>query len=347
MKLQRSALSALIASTLVGSLVYTQHVNAQAPQASESTLNTAEKLDLTSDDIMNKMQSSHVTVKKKGHTLAIDFDAISESEANSKWPGLKIFAPHEKWDWNTQGGFSMEVENPTSAPLHFEIKLADTIGIMGAADHQLDLPVDLKPNEKRTIEFYFSGSAMEMPGYRGGKELNLRQLYEMTLYTVGPAEKQTLLIHNVDFLEGTGDLVQSEVRETKMIDAPIDIIAPVISFNDTSLDLIERHTGSEVRIVDNNGKKTLEVHYGTDEDYPTVKIAQDKPWDWSQYEDITLGFDLKYTGEAPIQLYVRVDDDVDVNLGGKADGVKHSRTGYVQLSPNDEGTYYFTLKNLD
>ncbi|MEZ9311361.1 hypothetical protein AB4205_09635 [Vibrio sp. 10N.286.49.F3] len=188
---------------------------------------------------------------------------------------------------------------------------------------------------------------MEMPGYRGGKELNLRQLYEMTLYTVGPAEKQTLLIHNVDFLEGTGDLVQSKVRETKVIDAPIDIVAPVIPFNDTNLDMIERHTGSDVRIVEHNGKKTLEVHYGTDEDYPTVKIAQDKPWDWSQYEDITLGFDLKYTGEAPIQLYVRVDDDVDVNLGGKADGVKHSRTGYVQLSPNDEGTYYFTLKNLD
>ncbi|USD62518.1 beta-galactosidase [Vibrio sp. SCSIO 43140] len=347
MNLQRSALSLLIASTLFGGLAYTQHTQAQETKVSETTLNTAEKLDLTSNEIMEKMQPSDVTFHKKDHTLVVDFDAVSESEANSKWPGLKIFAPDDKWDWNTQGGFSMEVENPTDAPLHFEIKLADTIGIMGATEHQLDLPIDLEPNEKRTIEFYFNGSAMEMPGYRGGKKLNLRQLYEMTLYTVGPVEKQTLLIHSFDFLEGTGDLVQSEVRETKMIDAPIEVIAPVLSFENSNLDMIERHTGSEVHIVERNGNKALEVKYGTDESYPTVKFSADKPWDWSQHDDITLGFDLKYTGEAPIQLYIRVDDDVDVNLGGKANGSKHSRTGYVQLSPNDEGTYYFTLKNLD
>ncbi|MEZ9311362.1 hypothetical protein AB4205_09640 [Vibrio sp. 10N.286.49.F3] len=155
MKLQRSALSILIAGTLVGGFVYTPQVEAQTALANETTLNTAAKLDLTSDVILDKMQPSHVTFKKQGHSLAIKFDAISESEANSKWPGLKIFAPDEKWDWNTQGGFSMEIENPTDAPLHFEIKLADTIGIMGAADHQLDLPVDLKPNEKTHYRILF------------------------------------------------------------------------------------------------------------------------------------------------------------------------------------------------
>ncbi|MEZ9310983.1 beta-galactosidase [Vibrio sp. 10N.286.49.F3] len=120
-----------------------------------------------------------------------------------------------------------------------------------------------------------------------------------------------------------------------------DIVASVIDFNDGNLDVIESHNGSEIELVERNSKKILQVNSSVGPTFPGVVFSAPEPWDWSEYGDIALGIDLAYTGEKPTQLYIRVDDGVNPN------GSIRSRTGYVQLSPNDKGMYYFTLKSLD
>ncbi|MGL6314309.1 beta-galactosidase [Vibrio sp. WXL103] len=121
----------------------------------------------------------------------------------------------------------------------------------------------------------------------------------------------------------------------------IQVVTPIVDFNQGNLDIIESHNGSEVALVERDGAKVLQVNYGNKSKFPSIVFSVPGGWDWSEHGDITLGIDMAYTGEKPAQLYIRVDD------GRTPQGAINSRTGYVQLSPGDNGMYYFTLRNLD
>ncbi|MGL6259467.1 beta-galactosidase [Vibrio sp. WXL210] len=119
------------------------------------------------------------------------------------------------------------------------------------------------------------------------------------------------------------------------------IIAPIHSFSDGDLSIIESHNGSQIELVERGDSKVLQVNYGNKNKFPGIVFSTPDAWDWSEHGDFTLGFEMTYTGEKPTQLYIRVDD------GFKPNGSMSARTGYVQLSPGDSGTFYFTLQNLE
>lgn len=134
---------------------------------------------------------------------------------------------------------------------------------------------------------------------------------------------------------------ENSVLESGAVHQTAKTIASVINFNDGDLDVIESHNGSDIALVERDGAKVLQVKSGVGSKFPGIAFTPSEPWDWSEHGDITLGINMTYTGDKPTQLYIRVDDGVNPN------GSIRSRTGYVQLSPNDKGQYYFTLKNLD
>ncbi|WP_026959685.1 beta-galactosidase [Aliagarivorans taiwanensis] len=350
MKLRLNTLSMAICSALLLSTGYTtSHAVAQAQDSEINASNSNEiaKLVLTSEQQLDYMNSSDAGYDVEGDALTLDFDAISEEEANSKWPNVKIAAPEGTWDWNTKGGLRFTFENPSDQPIRFEIKLADNLGIMGAATHQLDLPVEMDANSTETIDFYFLGSQMQIPGYRGGDELDLRNLAELQFYAVGPIGEQVVKVHDVEFIAGTGDLVKSEVLAEVIVADGVPTIAEAVTFKPGKQEVIELHTGSEIEVIKRDEGHGLKVHYGTEEAYPTVKFAPKKPFDWSGHGDFALAFDLDNIGDSTATLFIRVDDAIDEKFGGTASGVVNSRTGYFQLPKGESGTYYFTMSEAN
>ncbi|GAL13779.1 agarase [Vibrio astriarenae] len=158
-----------------------------------------------------------------------------------------------------------------------------------------------------------------------------------------------MVVHGIDFIERTGDFVVSEARQGQVIEAQIPTLLTVTDFEQGIDQIVERHTGSNVDIVETSTGSGIKVHYTTDDDYPTIKFSagtNGEAWDWSEFGDVALAFDAKNLGDSGMQLFVRVDDALDEKLGGTATGAVNSRTGYVQVPANSEDKYYFTFKDL-
>lgn len=304
---------------------------------------------LTAPEFLAKIDNQFTSHNPDGDKLDIIFDEVTQADSNSKWPNIKLRPVSGNYDWNTKGGLKLKLENKTDEDARIELKIADSIGIMGAAAHQLDLPIYLKAGEVRTVDFLFNGTEMGLDGYRGGEELDLKNIAEFQFYAVGPINQQNVIIHDIDFIERTGDFVKSEARTDVITSNSVPTVMLLSDFDQGYSDILELNLGTTITTAESNNGKALNVKYSVEESYPTVKFSageNGEAWDWASLGDVALAFDAKNLGEQGVQLFVRVDDDLDEKLGGSATGVEHSRTGYVQLPPNSSDTYYFTLKDL-
>nr|WOC95092.1 beta-agarase [Vibrio sp.] len=332
----------MIATSLIAS-------NAWAEGTQQDMSSSVAPIVLTSGGFLENTANTHTTYQTVGDQLEITFDAISQSEASSKWPNMKFRPESGAYDWITKGGLKLKLENPGDKEVRIEMKVADNLGIMGAATHQLDLPIYLPAGKTTIVEFLFNGTEMNIEGYRGGTELDLGNIAEFQFYSVGPTDEQKVIVHDISFIDRTGDFVVKEVRKDQVVQSEIPTLLEINGFANGVDDMVERHTGSKVEVVKGKNGKALKVNYTTDDDYPTIKFSagtSGKAWDWSTFGDVALAFDAKNPGDKGLQLFVRVDDDLDEKLGGKATGAAHSRTGYVQIPANSEGKYYFTFKDL-
>ncbi|WP_413112206.1 beta-galactosidase [Thaumasiovibrio sp. DFM-14] len=348
---KNSIVLAIIASTLAaGSIAATKTPDTPSNGATQQDMSSAvQKVVMTDERFLSKAANTHASYNAVGENLEIVFDAISESEVNSKWPNVKFHPESGSYDWNTKGGLQLTLENPGDQEARIEIKVSDNIGIMGAAAHQLDLPIYLPAGKTTTVDFLFNGTEMNIEGYRGGSELDLRNIAEFQFYAVGPIAEQKIVVHDIDFIERTGDFVLSEARQGQVIESQVPTLLTITDFESGMDEVVEYYTGTNVDIVNSDMGSAIKVHYTTDEDYPTIKFSAGKngeAWDWSKYGDVALAFDAKNVGDSGMQLFVRVDDALDEKLGGTATGAVNSRTGYVQIAANSEDKYYFTFKDL-
>ncbi|GAD03451.1 beta-galactosidase [Agarivorans albus] len=358
MLFKKSNLAILVSVVLAG--VSTSNVIADdTKQSSENAATSgdmtsaATPLDFTEPAVLEKITNSHSqfsvlkkTAEQSKDGLKMNFDAISEAEAQSKWPNVKIHSKAGPWDWNTKGGLKVALENPGSEDVRIEMKVSDNIGIMGSADNQVDLPIILPAGKTTTVDFLFNGTQMNIDGYRGGAKLNLKSIAEIQFYSVGPIAAQEVVIRDINFIERTGDFVKSEAREAEVIAAPIPTLLALSDFDDGSKGIVSKTHGTTITSVKRDEGKGLKIDYSADASYPSVTFSADKPWNWSEHGDFTLALDIENIGDAGAQLFIRVDDDVNEKQGGSANGVIHSRTGYVQLPAGEAGTYYFTLEEL-
>jgi len=344
-------LAMLSATLIVGCSVNTGNDNnlSETAQSAETDMtNSAVDIVLTDADFLAKSENTHTTYEAVGESLKITFDEITEAEKNAKWPNMKLRPVAGNYDWNTKGGLKLKLENPGDEQVRIEMKVVDAIGAMGAAAHQLDLPIYLPAGKTTTVDFLFNGLEMNIDGYRGGSELDLKNIVEFQFYSVGPTSKQEVIVHSIDYIDRTGDFVVSEARTDVVKETSIATVLSLTDFENSANDLVELSLGTTVKSVTDAGDHAIEVLYGTQEAYPTIKFSagKDKAWDWSKYGDVAFAFDAQNTGDKGVQLFLRVDDDIDEKLGGGATGVVHSRTGYAQLPPNSSDTYYFTLKDV-
>jgi agarase len=347
--MKKTAIAIAIAASFVTVGCSTQNMDSAHESQQTDMTASVTPIVLTDDAFLAKAANEHSSYTIQGNSLLVEFDEVTQAEANAKWPNMKFRPVEGSVDWNTKGGLKLKLENPTQAPIRVELKIADSIGVMGAATHQLDKPIELAAGESKTIDYLFNGSEMGMDGYRGGEELDLKTITEFQLYAVGPVAKQSLILHSIDFIERTGDFVKSQVREDVIASASVPTVLSLSQFEEASPEIVELNLGTQVTQVQGKDGKALRVFYSTDEAYPTVKFSagtNGEAWDWSQQGDVALAFDAKNLGDKGVQLFVRVDDDLDEKLGGGATGVVHSRSGYVQLPPQSSDTYYFTLKDL-
>ncbi|NLS14197.1 beta-agarase [Vibrio sp. SM6] len=343
MRLIKTALAVAILSTLSLQCV-------AVPKSDSNDMSgSATKIEITNKQFLDIALNEHSKFEVLENRLLITFDAISKSESISKWPSMKFRPIQGNYDWNAQGGLKLLVENPTAQEVNFEIKIADHLGTLGAASHQLDYAISIPANSTKEVELLFNGSAMNVKGYRGGDELQLANIAEFQFYTVGPAQQQSIILHNIDFIKRTGDFVVTQARKNQ-VKGEIETLHVLTDFEKGLGNLIEHHDGSQVDLINNKHGKALQVAYSTQSDYPTVKFSagiEGQAWDWSSFGDAAVAFDIVNPSDSGIQLFVRIDDALDKKLGGDATGAVHSRTGYAQIAPNSSGKYYFTLKDLE
>jgi len=155
---------------------------------------------VTEGEFLGKTASSDTSYRVTGDALEITFDKVTKSQANSKWPSMKFHPVSGNYDWSTKKGLLLELENKGTEEARIELKVSDNIGIMGAAKHQLDLPIYLPPG-KSSINYLFDGAQKGLDGYRGGSELSLNMIAEFTLYSVGPIAEQTIVVHSITYLD--------------------------------------------------------------------------------------------------------------------------------------------------
>ncbi|WP_354623094.1 beta-galactosidase [Psychromonas sp. MME2] len=343
---------AMISATLiVGCSINTDNGKepSNAAQTAETDMTSAAvDIVLSEAAFLAKTENTHTSYEVVGEALKITFDEITEAEKNSKWPNMKFRPVAGSYDWNTKGGLKLKLENPGNEQVRIEMKVVDAIGSMGAATHQLDLPIYIDAGKTKTVDFLFNGLEMNIEGYRGGSELDLKNIVEFQFYSVGPTGKQEVIVHAIDYIDRTGDFVVSEARTDVVKETSIATVLSLTDFENSADDLVELSLGTTVTEVTDGGDHAVQVAYGIEESYPTIKFSPGvgKVWDWSKYGDVAFAFDAKNIGDKGAQVFLRVDDDADEKLGGKATGVVHSRTGYVQLPPNSSDTYYFTLKDV-
>lgn len=81
----------------------------------------------------------------------------------------------------------------------------------------------------------------------------------------------------------------------------------------------------------------LEVLFNnTENTYTGIEFIPEKPWDWSQYDDFNLAFDIANNGEHSVQLYLDITDIDDAN---------YTRT--VNVPVNSDNIYYAKMEGHD
>lgn len=151
-------------------------------------------------DFLKKSANAHTSYAVDGDAITITFDEITASQAASKWPNMKFRPVAGVYDWSMYKGLKLTLENLGSEEARIEMKVADNIGIMGAATHQLDLPIYL-PSGLNVVEFMFDGKNLGLSDYRGGEDLDLTQIPEFQFYAVGPIGEQLIKVIAIDYIK--------------------------------------------------------------------------------------------------------------------------------------------------
>ncbi|WP_026958310.1 beta-galactosidase [Aliagarivorans taiwanensis] len=302
--------------------------------------------------MMEKIVASHAKAKlisgegvtKGEQALQIDFEAVSDADKYVYWPHVRLNPQGAAWNWNTKGGFTVDVTNPGDSPLNIIFKVADQTGLAGAFENQLNYAITVNPGQTENVEMVFDGTNRKMPNYWGGENLNLRAVAELQIFVQGPADEQTAIIDNFEMFNATGDFI---AQSNLVVDAgPIPTIETISDFDTISAYAADRTFHSRVELVKRGDSKGLDVTFTTESEYPNVAFRAAQPWDWSDKGDINLGFDIENPTDEAIQIYVRVDQAEHNAWGGTADGVNDSMVSYMTLAPNSTSTYYMPLEQL-
>ncbi|MCQ1060826.1 beta-galactosidase [Photobacterium sp. ZSDE20] len=277
------------------------------------------------------------------NSVEISFDAVSDEDKNTLWPSVRFSPNAGTWNWNAKGSLKLDITNPTDQPANIIMKLVDSTGQVGVIDNQLNYSVIIEPGKTQTVEMLFNGSKRQLDNYWGGEQIDLRQLVEFQLYVQGPAERQTVIIDNLDLIDASGDFIAADER---IINAgPVPTLALIDDFSDDNTSGLIRPSLSTATIKPQtqSGDKRFTVTFSATEAYPNITFQPDEPWNWSEYGNFNLALDIENPASETIQLFVRVDQAKNTESGGTADGVTDSISGYVTLKPNSDGTYYLAL----
>lgn len=338
-------MSAILAGTYgCGTTTDTASAESTAPQAQASTQDAEVSYDFA--DVFGRLISSHASSQLiDGDALQVDFEAVSDANKYVYWPHVRFGPESGTWNWNTKGGFTVDVTNPSDTPLSIIFKIADNVGVAGSPDNAINFATVINPNTTDTIEMVFDGATRQMPGYWGGASLDLSKISEFQVYVQGPIDEQTAILENLELFGATGDFI---AQNAEVIDAgPIPTIESISDFVNNTAYAPDRTFFSDIKLVERGDSKGLDVTFTTASDYPNVAFRLPEPWDWSDKGDFNLGFDIENPTDEALQIYVRVDQDEHNEWGGTADGANNSMVGYMTLAPNSTSTYYMALEQTE
>jgi agarase len=166
----------------------------------EAAIDLSAPIVINDEGFLKKSDNTHTSYTVDGDAVTITFDKITASEAASKWPNMKFRPVAGIYDWSAYKGLKLTLENLGPDEARIEMKVADNIGIMGAATHQLDLPIYL-PSGLNVVEFMFDGKNLGLSDYRGGEDLDLTQIPEFQFYAVGPIGEQLIKVIAIDYIK--------------------------------------------------------------------------------------------------------------------------------------------------
>ncbi|ORT52812.1 hypothetical protein ST37_00475 [Vibrio sp. qd031] len=199
-KKTRNLLSALMASAVIAGCSGSAATGAVDMTTEEQNVDLSAPIVLADAEFLSKSANTHTSYKVEGDAVTITFDEVTQSQAASKWPNMKFRPAAGIYDWSQYQGLKLTFENFGDGEARIEMKVADNIGIMGAATHQLDLPLFL-PTGVSEVEFLFSGQKMGLEGYRGGEQLDLTQIPEFQFYAVGPIGEQMIQVQAIEYIK--------------------------------------------------------------------------------------------------------------------------------------------------
>jgi agarase len=195
------ALALLTSLAAVGCASTSDTAADAAGAAQEESVDLSAPIMIADAEFLAKSANEHTRYEVMGDSITVVFDKITQAQASSKWPNMKFRPVAGIYDWSQYKGLKLTLENKGAAEARIEMKVADNIGIMGAATHQLDLPIYLPAGQTTEVEFLFNGQKMGLEGYRGGEQLDLTQIPEFQFYAVGPIAEQTISVHAIDYIK--------------------------------------------------------------------------------------------------------------------------------------------------
>lgn len=265
------------------------------------------------------------------------------------YPNLAFQKWDPSWNWLNAGGLRFNVTNPSDKPLKLFLKMADSTFFNAYMLYQ-----EIPANSTKAIDFRFNGLSKNLEGYsKGGEEPDLANMTQLEFFAAGEVGKQTFIINDVSFLEL--DDTQKLAACTVETYLPLEKLETITAFsNNSEIKKITRQSGVTTTIEDYQGSKALKLAIQANESgYPGLEFSNGTngsgaPWDWSKQGNAALAIDIANPGTDTVQLYLRIDDELNQDYGGTANGAVNSRNGTLVVEANPEfTTYYFPISAFE
>ncbi|GGB10851.1 hydrolase [Agarivorans gilvus] len=280
------------------------------------------------------------------HALQLEFEGVNVAEQFSRWPNAKFHPAVQAWDWSAYQSLSIDLTNPDMQAATVILKLADKLGVKGSPPNQLNYQFRIPAQRTQQLTLEFDGGTKQRPGYWGGTQLDLSSILELQIFVQGPIKEQQVILDNLRLNKASSE---QSVVDTKTIIRKIPTLKNLTSSSQGHSNLVsyERSEGTIITELTNGMEGLLDIRFSANTDYPNVTFKEAYPWDWSEYQELSLAFDIDNQQNQDLQLFVRVDDAEDQRWGGSADGVNNSLSAMVTLPANSSGSYYLPLKQLN
>ncbi|TBR44264.1 beta-agarase [Marinomonas agarivorans] len=290
-----------------------------------------------------KVPGSAITAVAKGTELVLPAPTQSVP-----YPNIAFQKWDPSWNWLNAGGIRFNVTNPSNEPLKIFFKLADSSFFNAYMLFQ-----EIPANTTQAVDFRFNGLSKNLEGYsKGGEEPDLSNMVQLEFFAAGDVGKQTFVINDIAFI----DLDDNQKLAACSIDdyEPLEELQSITNFSGGNMEKITRQSGVTTKVENYQGNDALKLDIKANESgYPGLEFSNGAdgsgaPWDWSKQGNAALAIDVANPGTDTVQLYLRIDDELNQDYGGEANGAVNSRNGTLVVQPNPEfTTYYFPISAFE